>query len=275
MTAGEYVTKKRYLWQVNALRLLREKTCAQYAHRVVPGVIDGVRIQFPEPEIFLGVRVAVRTRRLEGRALFEMLYEPAMGDVAVRIGAIALQALHSADVSSAPFALFSRVYQPVRALKVAVNEMLSSPLLSPAQRTALRRLVADYAGDRGGKRVLVHGDLHPSHLIVDLAHHSLGLIDLEAMRIGKAATNFAQLWIGFHFAHPELGQRLYQRYAEQSPALLDARFDTDVRAELALRSYSHIQEGRRLGKREMEQKARILLDQVLAGASFEQICFQG
>lgn len=273
MSPGEYVTKRRYLWQVNALRLLREKTCAQYARCVVPGVIDGVKIQFPDTEISLGVHVAVRTRRLEGRALFDMLYEPEMRELALDVGVLALTALHSADVSSAPFALFSRVYPAVRALKVAVAEMLGSPLLSPDQRGALRRLVADYVGDRGGERVLVHGDLHPAHLIVDLAHNSLGFVDLEAMRIGKAATNFAQLWIAYHFAHAELGQRLYQRNAEQFPALVDTSFDTDVRAEMALRSYSHIRDGRRLGKAEMEQKARILLDQVLGGASFEEICF--
>ncbi len=275
LTPDTFFTKQRYIWQVSALRLLRERACVQYARQMVPRVVDGFSIEFPETEIDIGLRVAVRSQHLEGRALFSMLYEQELHEAALNVGMIALEALHRADVSSAPFGHFSRVYRLARGPKAMLGEMLRSPLLSPNQRRELRHLVAGYMVDRGGRKVLVHGDLQPSHLIVDPERESLGYIDLEAMHIGKAATNLAQLWIGFHFADPSLGQKLYRQFRERAPHLLDEYFDPDVRAEIALRSYSHIRQGRRLGLEEMEGKARFLLGSVLSGTSFEELCLEG
>jgi len=272
MTTGEFFAKRKYVWRIRGLRLLRERACVQYARQAVPCVVDGVHIEFPDTDVSLGLHVAVRSRRLEGRELLPMLYERENRQIALDMGITALKALHSADVTAAPFALFSMIYRLVRGSGVALGEMLKSPLLSPNQRSELHRLVVAYVMSKGGRKVLLHGDLHPSNLIVDLGRNSLGFIDLEAMRLGKAATNFAQLWGGFHFAHPLLGQRFYQEYVAQFPELLDEQFDTDVRAELALRSYSHIQAGRRSGNKGLEGKARILLASVLSGASFEDIC---
>jgi aminoglycoside phosphotransferase (APT) family kinase protein len=271
----ESFTKERYIWQISALRLLRERACVQYARQVVPRVVDEVSIEFPDTEIDLGLRVAVRSQRLEGRALLPTLYEEEKHGIALDVGRIALEALHRADVSSAPFGLFSRVYRLVRGPRAMLGEMLHSPLLSLNQRRELRRLVARYMVDGGGRKVLVHGDLQPAHLIFSSARKSLGYIDLEAMHVGKAATNFAQLWIGFHFADPALGQKLYRRFREQSSHLLDECFDADVRAEIALRSYSHIRQGRRQGLEEMEGKARLLLGRVLSGTSFREMCLEG
>jgi hypothetical protein len=275
LAAGEFLTKKRYIWHAGAMRLLRERACAQYARRVTPHVVDGVHIEFPETQISLGIQVIVRSRRIEGEALFELLYRQETRQCALDLGITALKALHSASVGSAPLSLFGRAYQPIRELKAAVSEVLGSSLLAPEQRRELRRLVLDYNRDHGEKKVLVHGDLQPSHLIVDPSGRSLGFIDLEAMRIGKAATNFAQLWIGYHIADPLLGRSLYERYAGHHPDPLDARFDTDVRAEMALRCHRHVLEGRRLANRTLEEKAHTLLIRVLSGISFEEVCLGG
>lgn len=275
LTSGNYFIKKRHIWHVSALRLLREHACARYARQSVPPRIDGVNIVFPDTEVSLGFQISVRSRCLEGRDLFLMLYQQEMRGVALDMGIIALKAMHMADVTSAPFALFSTVYRFVRGPSVALGAMFGSPLLSRNQRGELNRLVLGSVMDRGGRKILVHGDLHASHLIVNLAEESLGFIDLEAMRIGKAATNFAQLWIGFHFADPLLGQAFYRRYREQFADVLDEQFDTDVRTELAFRSHSGVYSGRRLRNRDLEGKSRILLAKVLSGATFEEICLRG
>jgi hypothetical protein len=201
-----------------------------------------------------------------------MLYQQEEHSTALDIGIIALESLYSADVTSAPFALYSTIYPMLRGPKVAVRELLGSPFLSAKHRRELKRLVAAYVRNRGGKETLVHGDLQAGHLIVNRTKKSLGFIDLEAMCIGKEATNFAQLWIGYHIADRLLGQRFYRRYAEQFSELLNEQFDADVRAEIALRSYSHIEQGIRLGNKKLEGEARILLASVLSGATFEEIC---
>lgn len=273
MSADRFFTKERYIWQIGALRLLREKACAQYARLHVPHIVDGIQIEFPSVEISLGFRVSVKTRYLEGQSLLSMLYDRQLPRaVAVSAGITALKALHSADVKSAAFSIFGLIFRSIRGPRVFLGEMLGSTVLSPGQRRELQRLIARSAADRGSRNVLVHGDLHASHVIVNLADKSLGLIDLEAMHIGKAATNFAHLWLGFHYVDPLFGQQFYRLYAEQCPDLVDQYFDTDVRAEIALKSYSHISAGRRSGNRDLETKARALLADVLSGASFEGVC---
>jgi len=275
MASDEFLTKRRPLWHAGAMRLLRERACADYARRVAPQEVDGVRIQFPVTQISVGVQVTVRSQRIEGEALFELLYRQETRQRALDLGIAALRALHSAQVASAPLALFGRTYQPLRELKVAVSETFGPSLLLSEQRRELRRLILDYNRDHGEKKVLVHGDLQPSHLIVGASGESLGFIDLEAMRIGKAATNFAQLWIGYYIADPLLGQSLFERYTDWHPDPLDARFDTDVRAEIALRCHRHVLEGRRSANGILEERAGILLARVLSGKSFEEVCFEG
>ncbi|HNS52811.1 MAG TPA: aminoglycoside phosphotransferase family protein [Anaerolineae bacterium] len=271
----QFHTKRRHLWQPSALRLLREAACARAARRSVPAVIDGVRIHFPEIKVSCGLEVTVRSTRLSGQPLLEMLYQEGLRETALDMGLIGLRALEFADLGSAPGGLFGRIYPAIRPLKVMMGEMSRSGLLTPRQRRTLGSLVLAQLLAPCTQRVLVHGDLHPSHLIVDLASRTLGIIDLEAMRTGKAATNFAQLWIGYYFADEELGREFRRRYFLASAMVIDERFDADVRAELALRSYSHVIEGMRQSNREMEEKARALLSSVLTSRSFDEICPEG
>lgn len=275
MTTGDFFSKSRRAWNVRALRLLRERACVNYARRAVPAVVDGVRIQFPDTNVAFGPHISVRSRRIEGRDLMSMLYEPNMRETALHLGMTALHALHSADLRATPLSLFGALYGLSRGPAMAVDEILLSRLLSPSRRLRLIRLAARSTLPAGPPKVLLHGDLHASHLIVDLETNSLGFIDLEAMRVGKATTNFAQLWNAYYIADPELGQTFYQRYTEQFADLVDEQFDDDVRIELALRSYRHMQAGRRLGNQQLERIAYNLLQSILDGASFHDICFQG
>ena len=265
-----FVRKNRWLWQPSALRLIREKGCVAYAREAVPREVDGFTIRFPDTEVTLGLRVTVRSRHLEGRDLISLLYQEATRDLGLDVGMATLRAFNTADVSPARFTLASLLYRWVRGPKIVLREMLGSALLSRAQRQEFVRLVRGHISHGSGPQVLVHGDLHASHVLVDLERRSLGFIDLEAMHIGKATTNFAQLWGGFHYADETLGRRFYRRYRERFPGLLDAQFDTDVRLELALRSYSHIKAGRRQGNRELEAEASKLLDNALGGACFNE-----
>ena len=273
MSTRDVFTKSRQAWHVRALRLLREEACVEYARRVVPPVVDGVHIQFPDTDVSLAPRISVRSRRIQGQPLMPMLYQPDMQDTALDLGMIALQALHSADVTSARFFVASWLYDLFRGPALALDEMLLARLLSRAQRLKLNRLAARSALQTRPRDALVHGDLHAAHLIVDLDRHALGFIDLEAMRIGKASTNFAHLWNAFYFADPSLGRSFYQRFAEQFDDLIDEQFDNDVRIELALRSYRHLQAAKRLSNELLQPKAYRLLHSILEGASFHDICF--
>jgi aminoglycoside phosphotransferase len=275
MIPGNYITKKRSIWQVNALQLMRESAWAQYAGRTVPSEVDGVKIGFPQIEVALGWNVVVRSQRLSGQSLFSMLYEEGMQETALRMGLIALKALHQAEVTSAPFGFFGSMYQRTRGTRVRLVELFGSSVLSTKERRTLTRLVDAYLTEHNGRKVLVHGDLQASHIFVDLTRNSLGFIDLEAMRIGKATTNFAQLWQAFYFADPLLGRRFFQGYLALFPGLEDERFDADVRGELTLRNHRQIRVARQIGNPAMERHAFTLLHQILDGASFEEICLGG
>lgn len=257
------------------MRLLREKSCTQYACQVVPCLVDGVQIQFPEIEISLGLDVTVRSRRIKGRLLLDMLYDPEMSGTALNMGIVALRALHQANVSSAPPFLSDKTYEVLRGAKIVVSEMLGSTSLTARQRIELWRLVAHHLQNTDGDKVLLHGDLHPSNVIINIESNSLGFIDLEAMRVGTAATNFAPLWGAYHFADPILGQRFYEMYAGHFPSVLDDQFCKAVKAELALRSCLHIREAVRTRKPELENKACQLLALILSGTSFDEICYGG
>lgn len=236
----------------------------------MPSALDGVRIQLPDTALSVGLRVTVRSRRLSGRSVFSMLYDEEAQETALEMGIVALKALERADVSWAPFSLFTEAYDYVRALEVVLTDTVD-PLLSTEQKRSLRRLLRDYV-TRADRDTLVHGDLQATHLIFDSSARSLGFIDLEAMRIGKAVTNFAQLWEAYYYADPHLGKQFYQRYADERSDGLDGRFDADARAELALRCHSHIRVGRSSGQEQMVGKASDLMTRVLSGEHFEDIC---
>jgi hypothetical protein len=275
MIPGNYITKKRSIWQVNALQLLRERAWAQYASRTVPSEINGVKIEFPQNEVALGWNVVVRSQRLSRQSLFAMLYLEEMRETALRMGLIALRALHQAEITSTPFGFFGAMYQRSRGMRMRLVELFGSSQFSAKERRTLTRLVDDYVTEHSGQKFLVHGDLQASHIIVNLTKNSLGFIDLEAMRIGKATTNFAQLWQAFYFADPLLGRRFFQGYLALCPGLIDKQFDADVRGELTLRNCRQIRVARQIGNPDMERHAFTLLHQILNGASFEEICLGG
>ncbi|UCG81592.1 MAG: aminoglycoside phosphotransferase family protein [Desulfobacterales bacterium] len=271
MAEGNRVIKERTIWNPRSLQLLREKATVRYALAVVPRMVDGTRIGFPEAEVSLGLRVLVRSRRIEGQSLSAMIYDQETQGLALEMAMVALKALSRANVTSEPFVLFGLAYGPIRNLKVTLNERLGTSILSPEQRVKLNRLVSSYIKTRRGeRRALVHGDLHAGNLVVNCEERSLGFVDLEMMHIGKPVTNFAQLWISFHFADPSLGQKFYQQYVTQFSEILDRHFDSDVRAEVALRCHFMVKEAEKIGHAELEEKSRVLLGNVLKGESFEK-----
>jgi len=271
LTEGDFATKERGIWDPRSLQLLREKAAVRYALQVVPRMIDGTRISIPEIEVSLGLRVLVRSRRIKGRNLLEMIYDQKMQGFALDMAIVALKALDGADVTSEPFVLFGKAYGWIRRLKITLSERLGIFVLSPQQRLELNSLVSSYIRTRkGGRKALVHGDLHAGNLVVNCEERSLGFVDLEMMHVGKPVTNFAQLWISFHFADPPLGQRFYQRYVNQFSEILDEHFDADVRAEVALRCHSMVMGAKKSGNAELEKRARILLGSILNDKSFEE-----
>lgn len=268
------VNKSRYIWDIRAWQLLREQSAARFASSVVPQIVDGVHIHFPQTEVSLGLCCRARCEKIEGQVLLETIYDPVTSELAMEMAIIALKALAAAKVSSDPFVLFGRAYRCIRRRKILLSEKLNSPLLTPRQNEQLAYLTSNYVRMAPtDKRVLVHGDLHASNLIADFDRKSLGFVDLEMVHIGKPATNFAQLWIGFHMADPLLGQKFYQRYTSKFPEIWTERFDSDVRAEVAMRSYFMIRSGERTGNQVMAEKARNLLG-ILNCNSFEQL-FEG
>lgn len=275
MIATRSFTKQRYVWQLDAWRLLRERTCADYARQVVPSVVEGVRLLFPQTSIRLGLRIGVTTQALEGEPLINLLYEPAHRQTAVTLGLVALKAWQQAAIVGHPFPVFSLIFRLVKGPRVLLGARRDSVMLSADQRREFRRLVTSYIQARDASRVLVHGDMHASHLVANLDQDSLGFIDLEAVHIGKPATNFAQLWVGYHYADPELGLILFQEYASRFPSLMTAQFDIDVRAELAIRCHRNVRDGLRLGNQALVDKGRRVLNAVLSGTPFATTCMTG
>lgn len=275
MTEAEFVVKERPIGQAAAWRLLRERTCAARAAQAVPAMVDGVRIQFPQTNFALGLRVRVRSRRFAGQSLMDMLYRPELRETCLKLGMALLRGLQEADLARFGQTPLDVVYQRGRALRALVLEKTRSRRLSDTQQRVLAQLLRAYVSARGAPRALVHGDLQASHVIVDLSERTIGVIDLEAMRAGQAVTNFAQLWEAYDFADQEHGRLLYERYKAAYPEIVDAHFDASARAELALRCLSHLRTTARSGDRELRAKAGRLLADVLGDASFEEICLGG
>lgn len=271
MSATGFAVKRRALWRPDALQLLRERPCAEYASRAVPDMAGGWHIRFPEVKATLGLRVTVHSELLPGQPLIELLYQPERQEMAIDAGLAVLHALEQADITSLPAAGFSAWYDRLRLPAVALAELGRGSVLTADQRRAFDRLVSGYIAHRRGPRVLMHGDLQATHLLIDAAARSVGIIDLEAMRAGKAATNFAQLWEAYFFADPSLGKRFFTAYRRAAGETMGDRFDADVRAELALRCYSHIRAGQRDGNALMVDLSRTLLTRILHGATFEEI----
>lgn len=281
LTAAErrdarFFYKSRALWRPDAYRLLREDTCIRFARHAVAPMVDGFRIVFPDTEVSVSLRVNVASRRIPGRPLMDLLYQPDKHDLALQAGLAVLKALHGAGVAGHPFPVFSQVYRFAKGPRVLLQEHLGrSPILSGPESHELSRLVRQYVAVPGPWRVLVHGDLQPSHLIVDSDTSTIGVIDLEALHVGKPAPNFGQLFTGYHYADPALGRGLYACYRQCFPELFDRQFDDDLRTTVALRSYRHAQIARRSGNAELAFQARRLLAGVLAAPSFAGFCREG
>ncbi len=273
VSADGHFTKQRSLWQPAAWRLLREAGCVRYARRVVPPEVLGIRILFPETRVAIGWRISITSRGIPGQPLLALLYRPETCDLALDLGMAVLEALHAADVARDPFVPFALIYRVLKGAGILLEERFTrAPLLSRGERRELRRLVQGYVTRPNRCKVLVHGDLQPSHLIFDSASATLGIIDLEALHVGNPAANFGQLFTGYHYADPALGRGLYRRYRARYPGLFDRRFDDDLRAAVALRTYRHVCVARRRGNAELEKQAHHLLRNVLAGAGFAEMC---
>ena len=272
MDARDFIVKARAIWDPRCVQLLRERATARYAQKVVPRFVDGTRIRFPEIEISLGLRISVKSRRIRGRSLLEMIYDRETQERAQDIALIALRALEGADTVPASFVVFGIAYRLARSLKTPLGERLGVSILSSEQRAKLNRLMLSYVQPgRGQTKVLVHGDLHAGNLVVNSEEGVLGVIDLEMMHLGRPVTNFAQLWVSFYFAAPELGRRFYCQYVEEHSGTLDKRFDRDAQAEVAVCCLSLIREARRSAHVELEEKAHALLGNVLGSGSFKDV----
>lgn len=263
--------KRRPVWKQDALRLVREVHCIRYARAVLPATVEGVQIILPETESTVGLHVVVRSQRLAGQTLYTLLFELQAYDDALHLGLIALDALQQAQVRTTDFLLPGLVFRFVKGPRIALGETINTDLLSAAQRKVFIRLLRQHLTTAPRPAVLVHGDLHASHVIVDLAQNTLGFIDFEAMHVGKPSTDFAQMWVGYHYADPCLGQRFFEAYRLRHRHLVDEQFDLDVRAELAMRSHRQLRAARAAGNGGLAQRARGLLDAVLSGATFAEI----
>lgn len=263
----DVVVKQRPIWQMGGMRLLRETYWARYATQTVPASVNGMRILFPQTTAIRSWRVTCTTRRLPGIPLLELLYRPQQRTAVIDIGMTVLTALHDAQVQTRSETTFSWVFRWGKGLRLLTRTFLDSQSLSTPEKQELRRLVRRYISRRTKRPVLVHGDLHASHVLVATEQKTLGIIDLEAMHVGKAATNFAQLWDGYHYADATLGRDLYERYVQYFGVKDDDHFDNDIRLEMVLRSYDHIRAGERTGNRTLAEKAMALLHNALSGLS--------
>lgn len=271
-----YFCKLRPLWQLDAYRLLREDACVRFARQAVAPTVQGFHIAFPATQVSVGLQVKVISCRMAGQPLIDLLYQPDHDVLVLDVAMAVLEALCNAVVAGRPFPYFSLAYRLVKGPRIVLQEHLSrSSLLTRTERHELGRLVWRYVTTPNPHRSLVHGDLQPSHLIVDPATATIGLIDLEALHVGNPADNLGQLFTGYHYADAALGRSLYQRCQQRFPDLFDHRFDDDLRTVVALRGYRHVKVAQRGGNTELVLKARSLLAGVLGATSFTEFCLEG
>ena len=202
--------------------------------------------------------------------LTEILARGGEQEKAMELGLTLLSALQAANVRRYRFAGFGAMFRITKGLKLAPLALLGQPRLSKQEFREFLRLLRLYSRRRITLPVLVHGDLHQSHILIDRAARTMGIVDLEAMHVGRAATNFAQLWIGYHYTDQMLGSRFYQRYCERFSRFVTPDFDEDVRFEVALRAFVHVRAGRNQHNGLLEQYADKLLRCMLSGTSFAQ-----
>lgn len=264
--------KQRPIWRPGSIRLFREASCAIRARAALASLQQGWQIHVPETRVSVGRYLRLESERLRGEQLIDMFYKPEVRELCLDLGIVVLSSLQSADIAAFDGLAFDRWYQRLRAARVLAFEASKRALLSRDQRTALGRLVSDYLRHPYTATVLVHGDLQASHIIVDAESRSLGIIDLEVMRVGRPVTNFAQLWEAYYFADRELGRLFYERYLTECGSFVDEYFDADVRAEVALRCHSHLLASDCAELHILKAPADRLLKEVLGGAGLEQIC---
>lgn len=264
-------TKSRYIWNPRAWQLLRERPNSRYARSAVPRQVKGVRIEFADSKLSLGLRIRATSTHLTGENLLEMLYCPQKRDAALSMALIALQALYEANIHGTPFPLFSCAYRLFRNWKILLREAVGRRILTQEQRATIRGLFAQERRGRNRQRVLVHGDLHATNVLINLAVPSLAFLDLELMHEGSPATDFAPLWLGFYFADPHLGMTFRQQYVETFPDKIDDQFDISFRAEVARRCYAMIRTGQKLCHARMVTLSHTLLENTLTARTWEDI----
>lgn len=272
MPKEKLLVKDRAIWNPRSLQLLREKSAIRYARKAVPQTVGEINIIFPEIEISLGLHVILRSKRIKGRSLLEMIYDQREQTTAVEMAMIAISALSRAEITSDPYKLFGKSYRLIRPMKAAFSEYLLSSMLSNEQRIKMSQMVSQYIHiGKNERRVLVHGDFHANNMIIDIESRSVGIVDLEMMHTGKHATNFAQLWVSFHIADPLLGKAFYHKYINQFSAMINEQFGNDVRAEVALRCHSLVRDARKNRHVELERKAHNLLKDVIRTDTFANL----
>lgn len=275
MLSAPGFTKRRLVLHPGAWRLLREKACADYARRVAPAQVGAMQVLFPKAVVHLGLYVSVQTEAIEGEALLPLLYRPELAETVVDLGLIALEALYTADTGGARGSLFSTVYRYGKSSRIAFQTWAGASGLSGDERRVLLRLLRCYLNHANRRRVLVHGDLHASHILVNRQSGTVGFIDLEALHVGNPATNFAQLWTAYHYADSALGRQFYQSHRQRFPQFDTPCFDSDTRIEVVFRAHSNVQEAKLQRNAELEHKGRLLVHGMLKDATFEEMCMGG
>lgn len=274
--SNDVVQKARWIWTPRAAQLLRERRAVDFARSVIPAEVGGFRIKFPETKVSCGLKVVVRSQRLEGQSFLGLLYSSSSLNCVPQIALVVLEAFERADPLTDYFHGFSRLYRFVRRRQVILEEIAKRPLLTPMQRRRFIPLTGQYVRDASRQpQSLVHGDLSASNILVDDSRSMIGIIDLEMLHTGLPVTNFAQLWVAIFHRNPMLAHEFLTMYRDSRPETTDVCFDVNARAEISLRCYSDLRVARRIGNPTMERHAHFLLDEALKDQSLESICLQG
>jgi len=259
------------LWNLRSWQLLREQSASKYATAKMPREINGIHILIPRVRRDVGFTISSRSEFITGDSMLPLLYRPHSQLLALRMALTALEAFERATTSPDDFKWFSRFYRWHRERKIRSVEREKYVHLSAIEKKELRSLYS-MVGIADGS-TLVHGDLHASNLVIDQSTNSLGILDLELLHIGHPATNFAQLWIAFHFADPILGGRFFYEYAKNHPWITNHLSEQIIKAEIVVRCYSMIEVGfKHQAKSLMRDSSTHLMKATLSGQSFQQLC---
>jgi hypothetical protein len=265
-----FIKKNRPYWNLRSYQLIREQAASKYLREVLPSEVSGFHILCPEVNISFLYGVTAVSRAVNGKKLFDLLYDASTQEYAISAALAALMALNMANINANKFSIFNRMYYPVRSIKTILYEICHSAILLPKQKRIFFSML--YNNQRriipGQKKSLVHGDLHAGNLIVDAQANTLALVDLELLHLGQASVNFSQLWISFYFADPKLGKEFYNRCAEIFQFLKNGSSDLLIRTEIALKCYSMAIEGPKVKNNDLEEKSVNLLRDILEYPSF-------